>query len=78
MPNVFQVFPNDALRHMLGEFLQQQLDASVIRERKRVKSHTLSPIKGAQRPYRGSQAIGRLWDEHQSHPFHLSRETDGA
>jgi hypothetical protein len=56
----FQRFPNDALRHVLAEILQQQTDASVLRERKRVKTHTLAPIMGLQRTYHGSEAIGRL------------------
>jgi hypothetical protein len=39
-----------------------------------VKTHTLAPIEGPQRNYRGSKANGRLRDEHQSLPLHLVRE----
>jgi hypothetical protein len=55
-----QLLPNDALRYVLPEI--QQTDASVLLERKRVKTHTRAPIKGPQRTYHGSKAIGRLWD----------------
>jgi hypothetical protein len=73
-----QLLPNDALRHLLAEILQQQTDATILRERKRVKTHTHTPIKGPQRNYRGSKAIGRLWEQHQFLALQLDRQTAGA
>jgi hypothetical protein len=49
-----QLLPDDILRHMSAQILNQQMYTTILWDRG-VKTHTLAPIKGSQCTDRGSE-----------------------
>ena len=62
-----ELLPDDTLRHVSAEVYNQHTHIFILRERERVKTHTLAPIEGSEGIDRGSEAVGShlpfIWAE---------------
>jgi hypothetical protein len=68
-----QLLPNLGFRHTLANVFQQAL-ASILRERKCVKTHTLAFIEAQKDADSGPDAVGTLRHQHQDLSFHLGHD----
>ena len=59
-----KLLPDDVLRHLSAEVLQQQTYTTILWERESVKCHTLAPVKGSEGTDCGSEPVGSPRHDH--------------